>query len=172
MNISFFIFIFIIAILIYTIFVFLKSYRFCEKLTDKKNKNIVLHVVYKNKIENNLDSNKLDELESNYNLRKLQNIIESSENYAKNIDIYIHSSEKIPIITNNYKNGRIIKVIHDLSESIEDIKKRMENIIRRNKKIYDTIIRITHNDYEKLNKILNKKVGFFNYFGKNSIEIL
>ncbi len=98
--------------------------------------------------------------------KEIEAIINLSDLYYKNIDIYLHSNDKF-IITNNilsdtynhnYRNGKIVKIIHDLENnienSVENIRSRTLNMIKRHQKMYDIIVSVTKKDFENLKKIL------------------
>ncbi len=94
--------------------------------------------------------------------KEIEAIINLSELYYKNIDIYLHSNDKFVIANNiltdtynhNYRNGKIVKIVHDVENDIENIRLRTLNMIKRHRKIYDIILSITKKDFEKLKKIL------------------
>ncbi len=94
--------------------------------------------------------------------KEIEAIINLSELYYKNIDIYLHSNDKFVIANNiltdtynhNYRNGKIVKIIHDTENELENIRLRALNMIKRHRKMYDIIVSVSKKDFEKLKKIL------------------
>ena len=94
--------------------------------------------------------------------KEIEAIINLSELYYKNIDIYLHSNDKFVIINNiltdtynhKYRNGKIVKIVHDVENDIENIRLRTLNMIKRQRNMYDIIVSVSKKDFEKLKKIL------------------
>ena len=153
-KIIFFISFIFLIILIYVIILSISKCNFIEKLQDKKIKNISLHIIM---------------LKKYFNLSKIEEIILLSNKYSKHIDIYIYSDEKFDLKNNfipntynhNYQNGRIIKIICDSENSIENIKSKAKKILQRQKKNYDMNICVTEKDFVNLKKFLTKKINYF-----------
>ncbi len=166
-QIIFFILFVILSIIIYVIIIFLRNFNFhnkikyLENLENKFGQNISLHLIM---------------LKENFNLKKLEEIVNLSNIYNKKIDIYIHSNHTFELKNNlysntynhNYENGKIVKLIHENENIIENIKNKIQNMINRHKKNYNIVIMALEEDFKNLIDFLKRKNK---YFGKK-IQIL